>query len=98
MLWAGLRPPAAQLPRAPSILALSTSRDGASQLLWAAVPVTHHPLSEFKIASTASYSVTVHLLGTIFLCITELQRLERSSGDHQVQPPQQSRLPTAGYT
>jgi len=32
------------LPRAPSNLALSTSRDGAPQLLWAAVPGPHHPL------------------------------------------------------
>jgi len=28
-----------RLPRAPSNLALSTSRDGAPQLSWAAVPV-----------------------------------------------------------
>jgi len=35
-----------RLPRAPSNLALSTSRDGHSQLLWAAVPVPHHPLSK----------------------------------------------------
>ena len=38
-------PPPAQLPRAPSNLALSASRDGAPQLLWAAVPVPHCPLS-----------------------------------------------------
>ena len=38
--------PAAQLPRAPFNLALSASRDGAPQLLWAAVPVPHCPLSE----------------------------------------------------
>ena len=37
-------PPPVQLPRAPSNLALSTSRDGAPQLLWAAVPVPHRPL------------------------------------------------------
>jgi len=35
-----------RLPRAPSNLALSASRDGAQQLLWAAVPVPHRPLSE----------------------------------------------------
>jgi len=34
------------LPRAPSNLALSTSRDGAPQLIWAALPVPHHPLSK----------------------------------------------------
>jgi len=33
-----------RLPRAPSSnLALSTSRDGAPQLLWAAVPAPHCP-------------------------------------------------------
>ena len=31
-------------PRAPSNLALSASRDGAPQLLWAAVPASHCPL------------------------------------------------------
>jgi len=31
-----------RLPKAPSSLALSTSRDGAAQLLWAAVPAPHH--------------------------------------------------------
>jgi len=31
-----------RLPRAPSSLALSASRDGAPQLLWAAVPVPHY--------------------------------------------------------
>jgi len=30
-----------RLSRAPSNLALSTSRDGAPQLLWAAVPEPH---------------------------------------------------------
>ena len=35
-----------RLPRAPSNLALSASRDGASQLLWAAVPAPHCPLSK----------------------------------------------------
>ena len=35
--------PAAQLPRAPSNLALSASRDGAPQLLWAAVPASLSP-------------------------------------------------------
>jgi len=34
-----------RLPRAPSSLALSTSRDGAPQLLRAAVPGPHCPLS-----------------------------------------------------
>ena len=43
--WAGLPPPA-QLPRASSNLALGTSRDGAPQLLWTAVPEPHRPLSE----------------------------------------------------
>jgi len=33
-------------PRAPSNLALSATRDGASQLLWASVPAPHHPHSE----------------------------------------------------
>jgi len=35
-----------RLPRAPSNLALSTSRDGVPQLLWAAVPAPHCPLSK----------------------------------------------------
>ena len=35
-----------RLPRAASKLVLSASRDGAPQLLWAAVPVPHHPLSK----------------------------------------------------
>ena len=35
-----------RLPRAPSSLALSTSKDGAPTALWAAVPGPHHPLSE----------------------------------------------------
>jgi len=35
-----------RLPRAPSKLALSISRDGAPQVLWAAVPAPHCPLSE----------------------------------------------------
>ena len=35
-----------RLPRAPFSLGLSTSRDGAPQLLWAAVPAPHCPLSE----------------------------------------------------
>jgi len=39
----GVHPPA-QLPRAPPNLALSTSRNGAPQLLWAAVPGPHRPL------------------------------------------------------
>jgi len=43
MPWAGLTP-AAQLPRAPSNLAFGVSRDGAPQLLQAAVPAPHHPL------------------------------------------------------
>ena len=34
-----------RLPRVPSNLALGTSRDGAPQLLWAAVPGPHCPLS-----------------------------------------------------
>jgi len=33
-----------RLPRAPSNLALSASRDGAPQLLWAAGPAPHHTL------------------------------------------------------
>ena len=41
-------PPRAQLPMVPSNLALSTSRDGAPQLLWAAVPGPHCPLSKKK--------------------------------------------------
>jgi len=42
--WAGLQPPdqAAQGPIQLSNVALSTSRDGAPQLLWA----PHHPLSK----------------------------------------------------
>jgi len=40
--------PAAQLPRAPSILALSISRDRAPQLLWAAVPGLQHPNRHLK--------------------------------------------------
>jgi len=35
-----------RLLRVPSNLALSASRDGASQLLWASVPAPHHPHSE----------------------------------------------------
>jgi len=35
-----------RLPRAPSNMALSASRDGAPQLLWAAVPAPHHPLGK----------------------------------------------------
>ena len=46
-----------RLPRAPSNLALSASRDGAPQLLWAAVPVPHHPLNERK----SSQKATLHL-------------------------------------
>jgi len=34
-----------RLPRAPSNLALSACRDGAAQLLWAAVPAPYSPLS-----------------------------------------------------
>jgi len=34
-----------RLPRAASNLALNASRDGAPQLLWAAVPEPHCPLS-----------------------------------------------------
>jgi len=37
-----------RLPRAPSNEALSASRDGAPQLLWASVPAPHHlPSKEF---------------------------------------------------
>jgi len=32
--------------RVPSNLALRASRDGTPQLLWAAVPVPHHPWNE----------------------------------------------------
>ena len=35
-----------RLPRTPSNLALSTSRHGAPQLLWAAVPAPHRPLGK----------------------------------------------------
>ena len=35
-----------RLPRAPSNLALSASRDGAPQLLWAAVSALHCPLGK----------------------------------------------------
>jgi len=35
-----------KLLRAPSNPALSASRDGAPQLLWAAVPGPHYPLSK----------------------------------------------------
>ena len=35
-----------RLPMAPSNLALHASRDGAPQLLWAAVPAPHRLLSE----------------------------------------------------
>ena len=47
----GCHPPA-QLPRAPSNLALNASRDGAPQLLWAAVPVPHCPLSREFLPNT----------------------------------------------
>jgi len=61
MVWAGRDPKAnpAQLPamgraapyqlRLPSVptnLVLNASRDGAPQLLWAAVQVPHHPLGK----------------------------------------------------
>ena len=36
-----------RLPRAPSSLALSASRDGAAWLLWAAVPGPHSHSEEF---------------------------------------------------
>ena len=39
-------PPQLRLPRVPSNLAMSASRDGAPQLLWAAVPAPHCPLSK----------------------------------------------------
>ena len=39
-----------RLPSTPSNLALSSSRDGASTALWAAVPVPYHPLSKEFIA------------------------------------------------
>jgi len=39
-------PPPAQLPRAPFNLSLSTSRVGAPQLLWTAVPGPHCPLNK----------------------------------------------------
>jgi len=39
-------PPQLRLPSAPSHLALSASRDGAPQLLWAAVPAPHCPLGK----------------------------------------------------
>ena len=35
-----------RVPRAPSNLALSASRDGSPQLLWAAVPGPHRPLGK----------------------------------------------------
>jgi len=35
-----------RLPRAPPLLDLNASRDGAPQLLWAAVPGPHCPLSK----------------------------------------------------
>jgi len=41
-----------RLPRATSNLALSTSRDGAPQLLWAAVPGPHcTPTENFPLTS-----------------------------------------------
>jgi len=46
-----------RLPRDPSSLALSASRDGAPTALWAAVPGPHCPLSEkFPILSGQSSS------------------------------------------
>jgi len=39
-------PPQLRLLRVPSKLASSTSRDGASQLLWAALPGPHCPLNK----------------------------------------------------
>jgi len=35
-----------RLPWAPSSLASNTSEDGAPQLLWAALPLPHHSVSE----------------------------------------------------
>jgi len=57
MAWVGRYPapilchgqgclPPAQAAQGPSNLALSASRDGAPQLLWAAVPVLWHSHSE----------------------------------------------------
>jgi len=40
-----------RLLRVPSNPVLSTTRDGASTLLWAAVPVPHNPLSMYQYAS-----------------------------------------------
>jgi len=57
-------PPAAQVPRAPSNLALSASRDGAPQLHWAAVPAPHRPLSCFVLEFD---KVTSPLLKIIYL-------------------------------
>ena len=47
----GCHPPA-QAVQAPSNVALSASRDGAPQLLWAAVPAPHRPLSKVYNCST----------------------------------------------
>jgi len=45
--WAGLPPHQIRLPRAPSSLALNSSRDGAPTALWAA-SASASPLSELK--------------------------------------------------
>ena len=63
VLWAGL-PPLAQVPKAPSNLTLSASRDGAPQLHWAAVPAPHRPLSCFVLEFD---KVTSPLLKIIYL-------------------------------
>ena len=61
--------PPVQLPRAPSNLALSTSRDGAPQLLWAAVPAPHHPLSE-KFPLTPNINLSSFSLKSFFLVLS----------------------------
>ena len=58
-----------RLPRAPSNLALSASRDGAPQLLWAAVPAPHCPQNEESSGSGgfshvySIYGVSLNLQG-----------------------------------
>jgi len=45
-----------RLPKAPSSLALGTSKDGAPTALWAAVPGPHRLLSEETLQNISSKS------------------------------------------
>ena len=65
-----------RLPGTPSNLVLSASKDRAPQLLYAAVPVRHHPLSkEFLLTPCLNhYQTTSPSHITIRLCKKSLSR------------------------